>query len=427
MHDLDVLLTPEAAAKLARRGYQLDIAGLGSLRDQRKTLRRQADELRAEVRALGKAGKDAVDKQAHAEHARAVKEQVRQAEAELDALEATLREELLVIPNLPSEAAPEGLDESDYQVVRVVGEPPAFDPADYPDGPKDHVTLGEKLGILDLGRATKLSGPRFSVLKGLGARLERALAAFFLDLHTKEQGYEEFSVPLIVSAETLTGSGQLPKFEGDLFRVSGEAETEHRRYLIPTAEVPLVNYYAGEFLGADQLPIAVTSHSNCFRSEAGSYGKDTKGILRQHQFSKVELVRIVPPEEAAAQQELMLGHAERCLKELGLHYRVIDLPAGDLGFTAERTFDIEAWIPSQQTYREISSVSSCADFQSRRNGLRVKGKDGERIWPATLNGSALPIGRTVIAILEQFQQPDGSVLVPEALRGFLGVDVLKPA
>ncbi|EFV14867.1 serine--tRNA ligase [Segniliparus rugosus] len=422
MHDLDVLLTPEAAAKLARRGYQLDITGLGALRDQRKSLRRQADELRTEVRALGKAGKDAVDKQAHAEHARAVKEQVRQAEAELDALEARLREELLGIPNLPSDAAPEGLHESDYQVVRVVGEPPVFDPADYPDGPKDHVTLGEKLGVLDLGRATKLSGPRFSVLKGLGARLERALATFFLDLHTKEQGYEEFSVPLIVTAETLTGSGQLPKFEGDLFRVSGE----EARYLIPTAEVPLVNYYSGEFLSADQLPLAVASHSNCFRSEAGSYGKDTRGILRQHQFSKVELVRVVLPEEAAAQQELMLGHAERCLKELGLHYRVIDLPAGDLGFTAERTFDIEAWIPSQGLYREISSVSSCADFQSRRNGLRVKGKDGERIWPATLNGSALPIGRTIIAILEQFQQPDGSVIVPEALRDFVGADVLRP-
>ncbi|ADG97087.1 seryl-tRNA synthetase [Segniliparus rotundus DSM 44985] len=422
MHDLDVLLTPEAAAKLARRGYQLDIARLESLREQRKALRRQADELRAQVRALGKAGKDAVDKQAHAEHARAVKEQVRETEAALDELEAALRAELLTIPNLPSDAAPEGLRESDYQIVRVVGEQQTFDPAEYPDGPKDHVALGEQLGILDLGRAVKLSGPRFSFLKGQGARLERALASFFLDLHTREHGYEEFSVPLIVGAQTLTGSGQLPKFGEDLFKIA----TGEPQYLIPTAEVPLVNYYAGEFLGADALPIAATAHSSCFRSEAGSYGRDTKGILRQHQFSKVELVRVVLPEHAQAQQELMLGHAERCLRELGLHYRVIDLPAGDLGFTAERTFDIEAWLPSQNAYREISSVSSCADFQSRRNGLRVKGKDGERIWPATLNGSALPIGRTVIAILEQFQQPDGSVLVPEALRGFMGADALRP-
>jgi seryl-tRNA synthetase len=270
--------------------------------------------------------------------------------------------------------------------------------------PLDHVDLGERLGVFDFPRATKLSGPRFAVLKGLGARLERAIAQFFLDLHTQRHGYTEFSVPALVTKATMTGTGQLPKFEEDLFKT---AVADRELYLIPTAEVPLTNLHADETLTAEDLPLAYTSWT--------PYGKDTRGLIRVHQFSKVEMVRFCDPERSSEELELMLGHAETCLKELGLAYRVVALAAGDISFASQFTYDVEVWLPSQQRYREISSCSDCSTFQARRANIRMKTRDGMRGFVATLNGSGLPIGRTLVAILEQGQQPDGSVRLPDVL------------
>jgi seryl-tRNA synthetase len=296
--------------------------------------------------------------------------------------------------------------------VRRHGTPPAFD-----FQPRDHVDLGEAMGILDFVRATKLSGPRFSVARGPGAVLERALATFFLDLHTQRHGYTEFSLPHLVTPETMTGTGQLPKFEEDLFKTgTGTRDL----YLIPTAEVPLTNLHADELVPSDVLPLAYTSWTPCYRSEAGSYGRDTRGVLRLHQFSKVELVRICAAEDSQAELEIMLGHAEACLAELDLAYRVVILPAGDMGFAAQLTCDIEVWFPSQGKYREISSCSDCGTFQARRANIRTRDAQGKRSFVATLNGSGLPIGRTMAALLEQHQQPDGSVVIPDALVPYCG-------
>ena len=282
--------------------------------------------------------------------------------------------------------------------------------------------LGEKLGILDLGRATKLSGPRFAVLKGRGAALERALARFFLDRHTERHGYTEWSVPTLVTRATMTGTGQLPKFEQDLFRTE---VADRELFLIPTAEVPLTNLHARETLSAEELPLAYTAQTPCFRSEAGSYGRDTRGLIRLHEFSKVELVRIVDPAQSRAELETLVGHAEAIMQELGLAYRVVRLAAGDIGFSAEYTYDIEVWLPSQGTYREISSCSDFGTFQARRASIRTKAKDGTRGFAATLNGSGLPVGRTLVAVLEQGQQPDGSVRIPEALVPYTGFSELR--
>jgi seryl-tRNA synthetase len=422
MHDPRVLLDPADAAvrKLARRGYHLDVVSLEKLLAARNSAIHRGDEARAESKRVAAAVKGAADEERAGlvEGARELKAVVAAAEEEQRSVEAELQDVLLGIPNLPSDELPDGASEDDAEQVRSWGEPavPPF-PA------LDHVDLGERLGILDLPRATKLSGPRFAVLKGQGAALERAIARFLLDLHTREHGYLEWSVPTLVNRTTMTGTGQLPKFADDLF-ATGVADRE--LFLIPTAEVPLTNLHAKETLVVEELPLAYTAHTPCFRSEAGSYGRDTRGLIRLHEFAKVELVRICTPERSRAELEIMVGHAERCLRELGLAYRVVKLAAGDIGFSAQFTYDVEVWLPSQGRYREISSVSDCGTFQARRAGIRTRGKDGARGFAATLNGSGLPIGRTLVAILEQGQQADGSVRLPEALVPYTGFAELRP-
>lgn len=418
MHDARTLieLGEEAVRRLARRGYQLDLATIESLFTKRNSSIQSADELRAESKQVAeqvgktaKAGGDTTDLK---ERARQLKDKVRAFEAEQEEAEAELRGLLLGIPNFPADDVPDG-DSEDFNVeVRRYGTPATFS-----FEPRDHVELGEQMRIFDFSRAAKLAGPRFTVTYGAGAVLERALATFFLSLHTGRHGYREVSVPDLANPQTMTGTGQLPKFEEDLFKTGvGDRDL----YLIPTAEVPLINLHAEEILSAETLPYAYTAWSPCFRSEAGSYGRDTRGILRQHQFSKVELVRICRPEESRAELELMLSHAEACLQELGLAYRVVSLAAGDLGFSAQITYDIEVWLPSQNTYREVSSCSDCGVFQARRAAIRTRGKNGQRGLAATLNGSGLPIGRTLAALLEQYQQSDGSVVIPETLVPFTG-------
>jgi seryl-tRNA synthetase len=422
MHDPRVLLDPatDAVRRLARRGYALDTSALEKLLSARNSAIQRGDEARAEAKrvalAVRTAGADA--RPALVERARELKGVTAAAEEEHRTAETELQELLLGIPNLPSDDSPDGATEDDARLIRTWGEPAAFDFT-----PLDHVDLGERLGILDLPRATKLAGPRFAVLRGRGAALERAIARYFLDLHTGSHGYLEFAVPTLVNRETMTGTGQLPKFEQDLFK-TGVADRE--LFLIPTAEVPLTNLHAKETLAIEDLPLAYTAHTPCFRSEAGSYGKDTRGLIRMHEFSKVELVRIVDPEWSRAELEIMVGHAEAALQGLGLAYRVVTLAAGDTGFSSTYTYDIEVWLPAQQRYREISSLSDCGTFQARRAGIRTKAKDGRRGFAATLNGSGLPIGRTLVAILEQGQQPDGSVRIPEALVPYAGFDALTP-
>lgn len=418
MHDARALIEmgAEAVRRLARRGYVLDLAELESLQSRRNQNIRSADELRveskrvaSEVQQTAKQGGDIAKLK---ERARELKDQIRDIDADQEQVEAQLRDLLLSIPNLPDDSTPDGDSEEFAVELRKVGTPPVF-----AFEPKDHVDLGEATGILDFGRAAKLSGSRFAVSRGAGAALERALATLFLDLHTRRHGYVEHAVPYLVTRKTMTGTGQLPKFEEDLFK-TGVADRE--LFLIPTAEVPLTNLYADEVIPRAELPIALTAHTPCFRSEAGSYGRDTRGLIRQHQFAKVEMVRIVDPEEADAELETMLGHAEACLKELGLAYRVVKLPAGDIGFSAQLTYDIEVWIPSQNTYREISSVTNFGTFQARRAHIRTRGENGKPQLVATLNGSGLPIGRTLAALLEQCQQEDGSIVLPEPLVPYLG-------
>ncbi|WP_433242785.1 serine--tRNA ligase [Streptosporangium sp. CA-135522] len=424
MHDPRALLEmgDEAVRRLARRGHTLDLARLEGLSSRRNKSVQSADELRAEsnrvaqeVPKVARAGGDVSELK---DRARRLKERIRDAEAEQVAAEAELRDFLLGVPNLPLDTVPDG-DSEDFAVeVRRHGTPTSFS-----FEPKDHVDLGEAMGILDFGRATKLSGPRFSVARGAGAALERGLAAFFLDLHTRRHGYTECSVPHLVTPEVMTGTGQLPKFEEDLFK-SGVGSRE--LYLIPTAEVPLTNLHAGEILDAAALPFAYTAHTPCYRSEAGSYGRDTRGILRLHQFSKVELVRICAAEESQAELDKMLSHAEACLRELDLAYRVIMLAAGDTGFSAQVTYDIEVWLPTQQRYREISSCSDCGTFQARRAAIRVRDKDGRKSFAATLNGSGLPVGRTMAAVMEQYQQRDGSIVMPDVLVPYVGFKAIGP-
>lgn len=425
MHDPRVLLDPatDAVRKLARRGFALDTASLEKLLAARNSAIGRGDDARGEakrvatsVKGAGRGGDDTA-RQALVERARELKGVVAAAEQESRACESELQELLLGIPNLPADDLPDGTSDADAELVRSWGEPVAL------DEPLDHVDLGEKLGILDLPRATKLSGPRFAVLRGRGAKLERALARYFLDL-AEQHGYTEFSVPTLVNAASMTGTGQLPKFEQDLFKTGVD---ERALYLIPTGEVPLTNLHAKETLPAEDLPLAYTAHTPCFRSEAGSYGRDTRGLVRLHEFSKVELVRVVDPERSRAELQILLGHAEACLQGLGLAYRVVKLAAGDIGFSAECTFDIEVWLPGQQAFREIASASDFGTFQARRAGIRTKAKDGTRGFAATLNSSALPVGRTLVALLEQGQQADGSVRIPSALVPYTGFEVLEPA
>jgi seryl-tRNA synthetase len=422
MHDPRVLLDPttDAVRRLARRGFALDVTSLEKLLAARNAAIHRGDDARAESKRTATAVRSASpdERPALVERARELKGVVAETEAEARELDAQLQDLLVNIPNLPADDIPDGSSEDDARLVRTWGDPPAFDFT-----PLDHVDLGEKLGILDLPRATKLAGPRFAVLRGRGAKLERALARYFLDL-AEEHGYTEFSVPTLVNRETMTGTGQLPKFEADLFK-TGVADRE--LFLIPTAEVPLTNLHARETLAVDDLPRAYTAHTPCFRSEAGSYGRDTRGLIRMHEFSKVELVRIVEASASRQELELLLGHAEAVLQALGLAYRVILLAAGDLGFSAQVTYDLEVWLPGQQKYREIASASDFGTFQARRAGIRTRAADGSRGFAGTLNSSGMPIGRTLVAILEQGQQADGSVRIPEVLVPYTGFDVLEPA
>jgi seryl-tRNA synthetase len=422
MHDPRALLDPgnEAVRRLARRGYSLDLAALEDLLTRRNGSIKLADDLRAESKRVaaevGVAARSGGDVGALKERARELKDQIRAVEVDHEQAATQLRELLLVIPNLPLDSLPDGFSEAEAIEVRRWGTPPTFDFT-----PRDHVELGERTGILDFARATKLSGPRFSVAKGAGAALERGLASYFLDLHTRRHGYTEFSVPHLVLPSALTGTGQLPKFEEDLFRT---AAGDRELYLIPTAEVPLTNLHADEIIEPAELPLAYTSWTQCFRSEAGSYGRDTRGLIRLHQFAKVELVRFCAAEDSAKELEKLVSHAEATLQGLGLAHRVILLAAGDTGFGAQMTYDIEVWLPGQDTYREISSCSDCGTFQARRANIRTRTPDGKREFVATLNGSGLPIGRTMAAVIEQGQQEDGSIVLPEALAKFTGFSVI---
>ncbi len=373
-----------------------------------ETLTKDASAANAKAGQLMRVDK-AAGEEARAE-ARRLGDEVKGREGELQRIEAELEALLLVVPNPPAESVPDGADESGNVQVSTWGEKPRQDFA-----PKPHWELGEALGILDWPQAAKLSGARFTVYKGPAARLERAIASFFLDVHTS-RGYAEILPPYLVTAETMTGTGQLPKFEDDLFKTTGASPL----YLIPTAEVPLTNLHRGEIFEPSALPISYCAWTPCFRAEAGAAGKDTRGLIRQHQFHKVELVKLAKAEESEAEHEKMLDDACEVLRRLGLHHRVVLLCAGDMGFGAEKTYDIEVWCPGQAAYREISSVSNCGDFQARRLRLRYRDEKGKPRLAHTLNGSGVAVGRTVGAILEQYQLADGTVLVPEALRPYMG-------
>ncbi|HEX2733831.1 MAG TPA: serine--tRNA ligase [Polyangiaceae bacterium] len=367
--------------------------------------------------SLAKGG-DPAEFAAKREQLKTLSGEVKELESKLSELEAELQQRLMLIPNLPHETTPNGKGEADNVTVRVWGEAPKFAfPA------KTHDELGTSLGIMDFERAAKLSGARFSVLLGAAARLERALGQYMLDLHADKHGYTEVIPPYLVKASALEGTGQLPKFESDLFKTYRDANAEDKSalYLVPTAEVPVTNLHADEILDGSELPKAYCSFTPCFRSEAGSYGRDVRGLVRQHQFHKVELVRFVKPEDSLSQLQLLLGHAEAVLQGLGLHYRVVELCAADLGFSAMKCFDIEVWLPGQNAFREISSCSTFGDFQARRAKIRYRADaKAKPQFLHTLNGSGLAVGRTLVAVLEQYQQADGSVLVPPALQSYMG-------
>ncbi|HJV85576.1 MAG TPA: serine--tRNA ligase [Noviherbaspirillum sp.] len=408
------------AARLATRKFQLDVAAFNALEAERKQIQTRTEELQGKRNTLSKQigmlkGKGEDTSAVMAEVA-GIGDELKASAERLDAVQAKMSEFMLSVPNLPNESVPVGQDETGNVEVRKVGTPRNFD-----FEIKDHVDIGEKLG-LDFDVAAKLTGSRFAAMKGGMARLHRAIAQFMLDTHTGEHGYTECYTPYIVNADSLRGTGQLPKFEADLFAAKkggqeGEGET---LYLIPTSEVPLTNMVREEIVPGDALPMKLTAHTPCFRSEAGSYGRDTRGMIRQHQFDKVEMVQIVHPEKSYEALEEMVGHAENILKKLGLPYRVITLCTGDMGFGAAKTYDLEVWLPAQNTYREISSVSNCEAFQGRRMQARFRNAQGKPELVHTLNGSGLAVGRTLVAILENYQQADGSVDIPEALQPYMG-------
>jgi len=381
-----------------------------------ETMKAQRNRVTEEVAKLKKSGQDA---SALIAQTKELREQVEELGKAAEEYETRLREMLVGIPNMPHESVPVGKTAEDNVEVRRWGAPPKHDFT-----PKPHWEIGEQLGILDLERGAKLSGARFAVYWDLGARMERALANFMLDLHTREHGYTEVLPPFLVNSESLYGTGNLPKFAADLFRVPhGDKDL----WLIPTAEVPVTNLYRNETLEGANLPVSLTAYTPCFRSEAGSYGKDVRGIIRQHQFQKVELVKFAQPEDSYAQLEKLTNNAEEVLQKLGLHYRVMALCTGDMSFSSAKTYDIEVWLPGQQLFREISSCSNFEAFQARRANIRYRGEGKKKSeFLHTLNGSALAIGRTWVAIVENYQQADGSVLIPEALRPYMGVERLTP-
>lgn len=407
-------------ARLRTRGFEFDTAAFAALEAERKAVQVQTEQLQAKKNALSKQigqlrarGEDASAVMAEAA---AIPDQLKALEGHLADIQSRLHALLLGVPNLPHPSVPVGHSSEDNVEVRRWGEPRRFD---FPV--RDHVDVGAPLG-LDFETSAKLSGARFVVMRGPVARLHRALAQFMLDLQTREHGYTECYTPYIVSAETLTGTGQLPKFEQDLFaaKKGGHEGAGETMYLIPTAEVSLTNFVRDAILKETDLPLKLTAHTPCFRSEAGSYGKDTRGMIRQHQFDKVELVRIEHPDRSYDALEEMVGHAEAVLRRLELPYRVIELCTGDLGFASAKTYDLEVWLPAQNAYREISSCSNCEAFQARRMHARVKTAQGRNELVHTLNGSGLAVGRTLVAVLENCQQADGAVLVPEALRPYMG-------
>ena len=416
------------AQRLAARGFELDTTKFEQLDAQRKLLQTENEQLQAKRNQLskqigafmGQGKKDEAD--AAKNEVAQIKSQMDKIEQDLPNIQAALDDLLLRVPNLPHESVPIGKDETENVEVRKVGTPRQFD-----FDIKDHVDLGAALG-LDFEKAAQLSGARFSLMKGKVARLHRALAQFMLDTHTTQHGYTECYTPYIVSDSTLLGTGQLPKFGEDLFHVTrGGDETKLTQYLIPTAEVTLTNTVRDEVLSLHDLPMKLTAHSPCFRSEAGSHGKDTRGLIRQHQFDKVEMVQIVQPEKSYEALEEMVGHAENILKLLELPYRVITLCTGDMGFGAAKTYDLEVWVPAQNTYREISSCSNCEDFQARRMKARFKDENGKNRLVHTLNGSGLAVGRALVAVLENHQNADGSINIPKALQPYLGgVEKLEP-
>jgi len=416
--------TEQVAQGLAKRGYVLDVAKIQALEETRKAIQIKTENLQSErntrSKAIGKAKQAGEDVAPLMQAVENIKQELTDAEAELVKVQAEWDDFVKAIPNIPADEVPNGKSDEDNVELRRWGTPRSFD---FPI--VDHVDIGINLGGLDSEVATKITGTRFTVLRGGVARLHRALAQFMLDTHINLHGYEEVNVPLLVNADSLYGTGQLPKFEEDLFKLTDERGL----YLIPTSEVPVTNIYRDEIVDDAQLPIKLVCHSPCFRSEAGSYGRDTRGMIRQHQFEKVELVQFVRPEESDAALETLVGHAETILQKLGLPHRTVILCGGDVGFSSAKTYDIEVWVPSQDKYREISSCSSFRDFQARRMMARYRNKEtGKPELLHTLNGSGLAVGRTLLALMENYQQADGSVVIPEVLRPYMGgVEVLVPA
>jgi len=408
------------AARLATRKFQLDVEAFNALESERKAIQTRTEELQgkrnSQSKLIGMMKGKGEDTTALMAEVAGLGDELKANEVKLADLQAKLADFLQTIPNLPHESVPVGNDEAGNVEVRKVGTPRSF-----AFEVKDHVDVGAPLG-LDFDTATKLTGSRFSVMKGGIARLHRALAQFMLNTHTDEHGYTECYTPYMVNADSLRGTGQLPKFEADLFSVKkGGAEGEGETfYLIPTSEVSLTNIVRDEILAAEELPLKMTAHTPCFRSEAGSYGRDTRGMIRQHQFDKVEMVQVVHPDHSYAALDEMVGHAETILQRLGLPYRVLSLCTGDMGFGATKTYDLEVWLPAQNTYREISSLSNCEAFQARRMQARFRNAQGKPELLHTLNGSGLAVGRTLVAVLENYQQADGSVEIPAVLRPYMG-------
>lgn len=423
MLDIQVLRNDLAgvAARLATRGYALDTVKFEQLEAERKSIQTRTQELQAKrnssSKLIGQAKAKGEDVSAIMAEVGALGEELKQLEAKLPLLLQEMDAFLAVIPNTPHATVPVGKSEADNFEVRKVGAVPTFTFA-----VQDHVSIGEGLGGLDFETATKIAGARFSLLKGPLARMHRALAQFMLDTHTEQHGYTETYVPYLVNADSMRGTGQLPKFEEDLFKVPRQSseESEQNFYLIPTAEVPVTNMVRDSIVPLENLPLKFVAHTPCFRSEAGSYGRDTRGMIRQHQFDKVELVQIVRPDQSYDALEQLLAHAETILQKLALPYRVMKLCTGDMGFSSAMTYDIEVWLPAQNVYREISSCSNFEAFQARRMQARFRNEQGKPELLHTINGSGLAVGRTLVAILENYQQADGSVVVPEVLRPYMG-------
>ncbi|HFD86785.1 MAG TPA: serine--tRNA ligase [Gammaproteobacteria bacterium] len=406
------------AEVLARRGFQLDITAFEALEEQRKSLQIRTQQLQNErntrSKSIGKAKAAGEDIKPLLAEVGKLGDELKAAEAELSGLQTKLNELMAGVPNLLDPEVPDGKSEDDNVVVRSWGTPRVFD-----FEPKDHVDLGERDGGLDFEAGAKLAGSRFVVMRGKMARLHRALIQFMLDTHGREHGYSEVYVPYMVNADSLRGTGQLPKFEEDLFRI----DSEHGYYLIPTAEVPVTNLARNEILEAAELPLKMVCHTPCFRSEAGSYGRDVRGLIRQHQFEKVEMVQLVKPEDSRQAHEELTSHAEAILRKLDLPYQLVLLCAGDTGFSSNKTYDLEVWLPGQGKYREISSCSNFLDFQARRMKARYRNPEtGKPELLHTINGSGLAVGRTLVAILENYQRADGSVVIPEVLRSYMGCD-----